>query len=478
MDTPIAAPPEVRTADGFLTPREETRPAHRGWIFAIVALALLMMSIDSTIVATALHSLRRELHTSIDWAGWTMTAYALGFVVILPITGKLSEQYGCRRVFLGSVAAFTLASLACGLADNIYVLVALRAVQAAGGAGFTPSATEIIVDHFGNARDRAVSLFGSIFSIGMMIGPIFGGVFVSYWTWRGIFLVNVPIGIVVIALALRYIPPDRSRRGESRAGMDATGMVLLGGGLLAGMLAVRHLAERDARALSPAFLIPLAISAVALWLFFRHINRRADPFIPPHLIAGPGFGTVNLINGVFGGVTSGVVALIPLYASNRYGINALGSGTLLIAQGAAAIVFSIAGAFALRRTGYRLPMYVGGVIIAAGMLLLALDPPAGIPPYAWLAGSAFLVGVGRGANNPASRNAGLQLAPAHSSILAALRTMSMSIGSIITISIVTAILAGSHDPGRTQAWLFAAAGALLVVALPLIARVPEHRGSW
>ena len=103
---------------------------------------------------------------------------------------------------------------------------------------------------------------------------------------------------------------------------------------------------------------------------------------------------------------------------------------------------------------------------------------AGIPPYAWLAGSAFLIGVGRGANNPASRNAGLQLAPEHSSTLAALRTMSMQIGTIITISIDTSILASSHDPGRIQAWLFAVAAALLVAALPLITRVPEHRGSW
>jgi MFS family permease len=469
---------EVRTADGFLTPREVSRPIHRGLVFAIIALALLMMSIDSTIVATALHYLRLELHTSIDWAGWTITAYSLGFVVILPIAGKLSEQYGCRRVFLGSVAAFTLASLACGLADNIYVLVALRGLQAAGGAGFTPSATEIIVDHFGNARDRAVSLFGSIFSIGMMIGPIFGGLFVSYWTWRGIFLVNVPIGIAVIVLALRYVPRDRLRMGASRASMDATGMVLLGGGLLAGMLAVSHLAEQEAHAWSPAFVIPLAIAVIALWMFFRHINRMAEPFIPPRLISGRGFGTINLINGLYGGVTSGVVALIPLYASNRYGIDALGSSTLLIAQGAAAIVFSIAGAFALRRTGYRLPMYVGGAVIAAGMLLLALVPLAGISPYAWLAGAAFLVGVGRGANNPASRNAGLQLAPEHASTLAALRTQCMQIGTIVTISIVTAIIAGANDPARTQAWMFALAGALLVAALPLIARVPEHRGSW
>jgi EmrB/QacA subfamily drug resistance transporter len=447
-------------------------------VFTIVGLALLMMSIDSTIVATALHSLRRDLQTSIDWTGWTITAYSLGFVIILPVSGKLSEQYGSRRVFLGSVAAFTIASLCCGLADNIYVLIGLRGLQAAGGAGFTPSATKIIVDHFGGARDRAVSLFGSIFSIGTMIGPIFGGLFVTYWTWRGIFLVNVPIGVAVIVLALRYVPRDQSRIEETHPRMDATGMALLGSGLLSGMFAIRYLAERSAHLWSPLFVIPLAIAIVALWMFFHHINRSAYPFIAPRLISGSGFGAVNLLNGLYGGITSGVIALIPLYATNRYGINALDSGVLLIAQGFAAIILSTAAAFALRRTGYRAPLYVGGVVTAAGMLLLGLSPVAGIPPYVWLSGAAFLIGAGRGANNPASRNAGLQLAPEHSSTLAALRTMCMQIGTIITISIDTAILATSHDPGRIQAWLFAGAGVLLVVALPLITRVPEHRGSW
>jgi EmrB/QacA subfamily drug resistance transporter len=467
---------EFRAADDFLN--GESRPIRRGLVFTIVALALLMMSIDSTIIATALHSLQSGLQTSIDRAGWTITAYSLGFVVILPITGKLSEQYGCRRVFLGSVVAFTIASLCCGLADNIYVLIALRGLQAAGGAGFTPSATEIIVNNFGDTRDRAVSLFGSIFSIGAMIGPIFGGLFVSYWTWRGVFLVNVPIGVAIIVLALRYVPRDRSRKEGNHPRMDATGMALLGGGLLSGMLAVSYFAEGNAQAWSPAFVIPMAIAIVALWMFFRHIKHSAYPFIAPRLISGSGFGVVNLINGLYGGVTTGVLALVPLYARNRYSINELDSGTLLIAQGVAAIIFSIGAAFALRRTGHRLPLYIGGISIATGMVLLALNPVAGIPPYVWLAGSAFAIGIGRGGNNPASRNAGLQLAPEYSSTIAALRTMCLQIGTIITISVDTAVLASSHDPGRTQAWLFALAAALLVAALPLIARVPEHRGSW
>jgi MFS family permease len=111
---------------------------NRGLIFAIVALALMMMSVDTTIVATALDTLQRALRTSINWAGWTITAYSFGYVVMLPISGELSDPWDDRRVFFGSVIAFTLASLGCGLTDNFYGRIALRAVQAAGGAGSRP----------------------------------------------------------------------------------------------------------------------------------------------------------------------------------------------------------------------------------------------------------------------------------------------------------------------------------------------------
>ncbi len=450
----------------------------RGVVLAIVGLALMMMSIDSTIVATALHSLQHELDTTINWAGWTITAYSFGFVVMLPLTGRLSEQYGHRRIFLGSVVAFTTASLLCGLVDDIDLLIALRVLQAAGGAGFTPSATGLIVDHFGKERDRAVSLFGSIFPVGAMIGPIFGGLFVTYWSWRGIFLVNVPIGALVVLLALRHIPRDRDPIAKGRSRPDVAGMTLLGTGLLAGMLAITYLGEAGTRLASPTFLMLLATAFAALTIFVHHIGRTADPFLAPRLVYGPGFGTVNLVNAIFSGIPFGVVALIPLYATNRYGIDALGSGTLLVAQGIAAITLAAAAAFLIRRTGYQLPLYVGSLVIAIGIVLLAVGPMGGIRPYRWLAGAAFLLGAGSGMLNPASRNAGLQLAPEHASTLAALRSMSMQIGSIATIAAATAILSGTTDPGITQAWIFAAVVLLLAAASPLIARVPEHRGAW
>jgi len=456
----------------------DARPVRRVMVFVIVAFALLMMSVDSTIVATALDSLQHGLDTSINWAGWTITAYSLGFVLMLPVSGKLAERYGRRRVFIGSVFAFTFASLCCGLADDIFVLIALRALQAAGGAGFTPSATGIVVDHFGDQRDRAVSLFGSIFPIGAMIGPVFGGLFVTYWSWRSVFFVNVPIGIVVIALAWRYVPHDRPKTKQERVPMDAVGMALLGVGMLTGMLAVSYLGEPGADPSSISFVAPALVAVAALWSFFHHVERSPHPFIAPRLIHGRGFGTVNLVNTLFGGVTTGTMVLVPLYATNRYGIDALGAATLLVSQGAAAIVFSVVAALLLRRTGHRLPLYVGAIAITVGMLLLAVAPVAGVSPYAWLAGGAFIVGAGRGAINPASRNAGLQLAPEHSSILAALRTASLQVGSISTVSIVTAILASAAAPGEAQARVYAIAAVLLVAAMSLIRRVPEHHGSW
>ena len=393
---------------------------------------------------------------------------------MLPISGKLSQHFGRRRVFMGSVVAFTLASLACALAENIALLIALRALQAIGGAGFTPSATGIIVDHFGDQRDRAVSLFGSIFPIGAMLGPVFGGLLVTYWHWRGVFLIPLPIGIMVLTLAWRFIPPDPPDRRSSFR-MDMPGVLLMGAGIFAGMLAASWLSDSG---LSVAFLLSGATATLALWLFLRHIARTDQPFIAPQMLHGRDFGTVNLVNVIYGGMVFGAMSLVPLYAANRYGLSALDAGTLLIAQGLATVIFSISAAFALRHTGHRLPIRVGGAVMVAGLVALALSPRLGLTPYAWLACSAFLVGSGVGIINPACRNAGLQLAPSQVSTLAAIRSMFMQIGSIISVSISTAILGASGQPGLAHAAILLALAAVLVAALPVINRVPEHHGAW
>jgi EmrB/QacA subfamily drug resistance transporter len=450
---------------------------HRIAIFSVVAMALLMSSLDGTIVATALHAIQHGLHASLNWTGWVITAYSVGMVLALSLAGKLSDRFGRRRFFIASVVVFAGASLCCGLADSIYLLIGLRAIQAAGGAGFTPSATAIITGNFGEARDKAVGLFGSIFPIGSMIGPIFGGLFVSYWTWRGIFFVNVPIGILLIICCLHYVPRDAEREGHARRPVDLTGMVLLGVGALALMLGISYLGEAGARAASPLFVTPVIAGLLGLAWFGRHIRRVPDPFIAPRLIAGRGFAAVNVINILYGGAVGGMLALVPLYAVDRYHISALGSGTLLTAEGIAVITLSSLAAMGLRRTGYRWPIYIGSACIAVGIAGLAIRP-AGLSPYTWLAITACVIGIGGGLSSPASRNAGLQLAPDQSAALAALRSTGRQVGQIAAVSITTTIIAQSASPGLLQAKVFVAFAVLLVACLPVIARVPEHRGSW
>ncbi|HEX7382459.1 MAG TPA: MFS transporter [Nevskiaceae bacterium] len=461
--------------------RQRADPAatwvHRSAIFAVIAFALLMMSIDETIMATILHTLQQDLGTTINWAGWTITAYAFGFLLMLPVSSTLCERHGNRRVFLWSVLGFTLASLCCGLVDNVFVLIALRAVQAVAGAGFTPSATGIVVEHFGSARDRYVALFGSVFLVGVVLGPIFGGVFVTWLSWRWAFFVNVPIGVSVLAAALKCIPADGAM-DAARGHIDLPGLALLGTGLVAGMLAISYLGQGHGMTLAVVLIAGTLIAFLVFRRFFAHLRTAHRPFMTPRLIYGRGFMAVNVLNIVYGAGVACVATLIPLYAVDRYGIDALDSGILLVVQGGAAAVTSFAAALAIRRSGYRLPI-AGGVLLAvAGTAMLAVPVPGGLGSFAWLVVASVLLGAGGGVMNPASRNAGLQLAPEHSASLTALRLMAQSIGSIATVSAMTAVLARAAEPGRAQALIYAVAAVVMLLLLPLVRRIPEHRGTW
>src|SRR5215216_6540597 len=178
-------------------------PSHRWLFFGLAALTLLMFSIDGTIVAVALPTLIDDLHTSLVWAGWTLTAYMLTQTIVMPLVGKLAEQFGQMRVFLICVFLFTLGSLLCGLAPNVYVLIGCRVLQALGGGGFLPSCTGIVAEQFPETRSRMVGLFASIFPIGGILGPNLGGAIIEQFGWREIFLINVPIGILVVAMLAR-----------------------------------------------------------------------------------------------------------------------------------------------------------------------------------------------------------------------------------------------------------------------------------
>ncbi len=169
---------------------------------------------------------------------------------------------------------------------------------------------------------------------------------------------------------------------------------------------------------------------------------------------------------------------MPLYAITRYGMSALDSGTLLVAEGIASVALSAIITMLLRRTGYRLPLYIGCSIITLGVALLSLDPLWGLTPYLWLAGASFLIGIGIGLNSPPARNAGLQLAPEHSATIAALRTLCIQLGQIFMIAIATAVIADAQHPNTMHAHIYLVMAILFIVCLPIISRIPEHWGKW
>ena len=465
---------QVTEADQGIT-GTAAEPARRRYVvFAVVSLALMMSSVDQTIVATALSAIQHDLHAQVNWSSWTITIYSLGQVLVMPLAGKLGDQYGRKEIFLGAVVLFSVASLCCGFANDIYLLIVLRAVQAIGGGGLMPSATGIISEIFGTERDRAVGLFSSIFPIGGIIGPVLGGVFVTYWSWRGIFLVNVPIGIVLLALGTLVIPaiprrPDRH--------LDIRGVALLGGTLLPAMLGIAYLGGSNSDVASPAFLVPECAAVVACILFLRHTAKAPSPFISLRFITGRGFGIMNLLNFLYGSAVLGFAPLVPLYAQNRYGLRPLAAGTLLTARAVGMIATAGLAVYLLRRTGYRWPMAVGFTLTGIGVLGTALSPH-GLSPYGWLVLATGICGIGMGISTPASNNATLQLAPEHAAAVAGLRGMFRQAGAITAVSVTAAIVARSTDPGITQAHVFLVFAAITACSLPLMLLVPEHRGRW
>jgi EmrB/QacA subfamily drug resistance transporter len=458
---------EAALASGEPSPR-------RHIVFFVCAIALFMASVDSTIVATALGHIGQGLHARINWLGWTITIYSLGQIIIMPVAGRISDQFGRKRIFIVCAVIFTVSSVACGLSTSIEMLIPLRLIQSLGGGGFLPSASGIVSDHFGRDRDRALGLFSSIFPIGGVAGPIFGGLITQYWDWRGVFFVNLPIGLVLIVLIVKVIP-HTARKSPERLDFPAIG--LLATMIIGGMIAITTLGEAGTSLISPGVLLPFLTAIVLGVLFFRHLKRTATPLIPMEIITGKGFGIMNLINVCFGAAGFGFGVLVPLYAENRYHIGTASAGTILSAQAIGMTTVATIASWSLRRTGYRKPMVLGFVVISCALIGLSIAP-RGLSPYFWLALFSMISGLGLGAAAPASNNATLALAPEHVAAISGLRATFRQTGSIISVETVTALIARSAHPGLAQAHLFWVLAVILALITSLTVFVPNRRASW
>lgn len=449
-------------------------------VFFVVSLALFMSSVDSTIVATALPAIERGLKANLNWTGWVITAYQLMTLTIMPLMGRISDEWGRKRIFMVCVVIFTVSSLLCALSPNIYFLILFRFLQAMGGGSFMPSATGIVGDLFEENRAQAIGLFTSIFPLGGIIGPALGGWLLDVSGWKAIFLVNVPIGCLVLLLSQILLDADRQFR---RTEVDFLGATLFACMMLSIMYFMTRLGEQPGALQSWHSWIWLVMAVLFLLLFIYRESTARAPILELSLLKTPAFAVVNGLNLVYGACVFGLMAFIPYFGQVTYRMSNLVSGSLLTARALGMMVMSTVTSMLLNRTGYRLPM-------AAGFLVLSLTaiglnpywrPPAllgrPIPIFWWLAALVFLSGIGVGMASPSSNNAALELMPEKISAIAGIRGMFRQSGGVIgTAGIVLAL---SRFPDKVAGFraVFLGAGILLLLTIPLIRLVPEgHRG--
>ncbi len=450
-------------------------------IFASAGLSLLMWSIDSEVVAVAFSHLIKDLHTNVLWAAWTISIYLIALTSSMPLMGNLSDAFGRKRVFLISLILFTASSVACGLAPNIYFLVAFRFLQGVGGASFLPTAAGIVSDLFPEHRARAIGLFTSIFPIGGILGPNLGGWIVSQYSWRYIFYINLPIGIILIVLIMILLEDSKSL---SRPHIDFKGASLFFGAIIFLMLSLTLTAENFSIFFLLLAIIFLLFSFFFIYLFFEQEKKESNPILDVALLRSRPFLAANLYNMMVGVGFLGIFAFIPLYATSVYKLSTLLSGMILTPRSLAVIPAAAITSFSLKRWGYRWPMILGLSIMSLSIILLGglgfrllrmIDINLGAAEI--LAILVMITGIGMGISLPASNNACIELMPDRVATITGLRGMFRSLGGAFGISLTTLILHLSSTPANGFRVAFPCFGVVLLCTIPLVFLMPTGKGG-
>lgn len=450
-------------------------------VFAVAATALFFSSLNNSMVSVALPEMMHDLGTSLAWIGWVLTSYQLTQAVVMPIAGKLSDDLGRRRVFLGAVVLFTTGSLLASIAPNVYLLIPARVLQALGGGAFLPTASGIVSEEFRENRARAIGLFSSIFPLGGIAGPTVGGLIVDHVSWRGTFLLNVPLGVLLFVLAGRIL--TESARPEQRRRLDTLGIGLFSGALVAMMYAMTGIGlHRDLTRVTVWG--SLVVGASLLTLFLRHEGRHPAPILDVTLLRRRPFLISNLLNFFYGASIFGVFSFIPLYATRGYGLSASQAGALLTPRAAGMAIMSAVTALALHRTGYRAPIIAGLGLFAVSMVLMSRgfeDVTLGgrvLPATALLGAVVLLMGIGVGVAGPALNNAAIELMPEKVAAITGLRGMFRSVGGLMGTATTVMIVEGYTDVARGLEVVFLGISLLVpLVVIPLVFGVPNGARS-
>ncbi|HET9891232.1 MAG TPA: DHA2 family efflux MFS transporter permease subunit [Mycobacterium sp.] len=339
-------------------------------ISGVCILATVMAILDITVVSVAQRTFIDQFASSQAVVGWTMTGYTLALATVIPITGWAADRFGTKRLFIGSVVAFILGSLLCAIASNIVQLIVFRMVQGIGGGMLLPLGFMILTREAGPGR---LGRLMSILSIPMLLapigGPILGGWLIDTSSWRWIFLINVPIGFLTIALAAIVFPRDHPARSET---FDAVGVLLLSPGLAMFLFAVSSIPGRGTVA-DRHVLIPATIGLTLIAGFVAHAWRHADhPLIDLRLFRNPVLTHANVTMLVFAGAFFGAGLLLPSYFQQVQHQTPMQAGVHMIPQGLGAML-------TMRLTGPLVDRQGPGKIVLVGIALIT----AGLSAFAF-----------------------------------------------------------------------------------------------
>ena len=339
-------------------------PAAR-WVLLTTVLGSGLVMLDGTVVNVALERIGTELGASFGGLQWTVNAYTLSLASLILLGGSLGDRYGRRRVFVIGVVWFAVASLLCGLAPNLELLVAGRALQGVGGALLTPGSLALISASFrGPDRAAAIGAWSGLGGIAGAVGPFVGGWLVE-WTWRAVFLINLPLAVLVVVVALRHVPETRD--ADAAPGLDVPGTVLAALSLAALTWSLTALGEAGVAGVPLAV---LALGLVALAAFVAVEHRSRHPLVPPQLFADRNFTAANVATLLVYGALGVVFLLLVMQLQVVAGFSPTAAGAALLPVTAIMLVFSARAGALAQRIGPRLPMTVGPLVSAAGLLLL------------------------------------------------------------------------------------------------------------